>query len=399
MLRGVLAPQIRPNNVISNPATAVALANQPTSTPDTGNCPTATDTRLPDEIPASSDLISRSIIDALSSGASPAGIADTLRSDWRVLDEDGTARTDLDLTGDGVPEVIFAYSPPEDGGTLLIAGCLEGRYTLRYQTVSDEPAPPEILLNIDMNRDFLTDLLFVTRACDTTLDECSYRTHLITWQPDLGRFVSLLGTTILSENPPDATDIEPDEVYELIIRLSDDGDETTGPLRTGTIIYDWNGTVYVPSIPRLDAPEYRIQLIHQADRYFAEQDMIQAGLLYEDAITDDDLEDWWDEEKPTLVAYAFYRLILARAFADDGDDQLNGLFQLMRETFPETEPAPLFVELSRLFLENFIASRDISAACGTILPVIEAQPQETLDLLNRYGNRSPTYTANDLCPF
>ena len=57
-----------------------------------------------------------------------------------------------------------------------------------------------------------------------------------------------------------------DQIAEIVLQFTNAGNATTGPLRTGMTIYDWNGAAYVQSITQLDPPRFRIQVIHEADR-------------------------------------------------------------------------------------------------------------------------------------
>ncbi|MCC6802943.1 MAG: hypothetical protein IT319_08665 [Anaerolineae bacterium] len=43
-------------------------------------------------------------------------------------------------------------------------------------------------------------------------------------------------------------------------------------------------------------------------------------------------------------------------------------------------------------------TNNLHSACLRVQEVVLARP-DALDLLNRYGSRSPTYAAADLCPF
>jgi hypothetical protein len=54
--------------------------------------------------------------------------------------------------------------------------------------------------------------------------------------------------------------------------------------------------------------------------------------------------------------------------------------------------------MARAFIEAFQSESDVSSACDAVETIIAAQPQ-AVEQLNRYGSRSPSYTAQDLCPF
>jgi hypothetical protein len=397
-LRGVLStPDLSRFSNVSNPATVAALANQPTATPNTSACPTPVDdAELPDALPEGVGEIANALIRYLSSGGSPDRIGDVLDNSWQILGENGFVRTDLDLTGEGTPEVVASYAAPNEGGTLLILGCADGRYVLRYESISNEPEPPQVLQFGDINHDQLTDTLFTTPVCDGEDQTCNFQTQLISWKPELGRFVSLLGATIISDTDPQVKDMDGDQVGELVIRLESNGTSESGPLRTGVNIYDWNGAVYVLSIIQLDPPRFRIQVLHEADKEFALGNLDEATSLYLLASESEDLRAWYNDEVPILDAYTTYRLLLTRAAI--GDTELFPIYQPLAEAFPDPATEPVYATMARVFWETYQISNDIAEACAQVQAIVAEQPS-ALNLINRYGDRSPTYTEQDLCPF
>lgn len=405
-VNGVLNPDDIPlfdDSFVANPATAVAIVSEPSPTPENATCPPLTDNAALAGLPESTDEAAAEIARFLSAGGDPAALADGLREDWDALGESGFVRADLDLTGDAQAEVIVSLSLPGEGGTLLILSCLNRQYVARYQSVSDEPIAPELLLLGDMNRDDRTDLMFATRQCvpadpddpDST-QICRYQAGLVSWLPEEGRFVSLLGVTVASDGLPIIQDVDNDAVNEIVARVEDDGNAETGPLRTGVNIFDWNGTVYVLSIVQPDPPAYRIQVIHEADRYFAGRDMATAILLYQQALTDPDLRAWRNDETIALESYTLYRLLVAQVFSSSADVLTTA--QSISDRYPAQEPATVYVAMARAFWDTFQTTDSTATACAQVLSIVAAQP-DALDLINRYGSRSPTYGAQDLCPF
>ena len=396
-IRGVLTtPQATSGSQGSyNPATVEALAHRPTATPNTGICPPQSDAADLGEVPATGEEISREIVRFLSAGGSPTTLESALRDDWGILGESGFVRADIDLTGDAIPEIILGYVVPTEGGVLLIAGCEEGHYVLRQEIVLEENTPPILIQLGDTTNDGQNDLTFATQHCDED-DECLYQTHLLTWKMEEWRFVSLLGATIESDALPEVIDTDDDLVGEIVIRLERRGSVATGPLRTGLRIYDWNGSVYVLSIVQLDPPRYRIQVIQAADRQFMDGNTAEAISLYQLAFTDETLRNWFDDEETILDSYILYRLLLA--YAVGNSEETQGVYQRIQDTYLDPEQTPIYVELSRAFWDSFQHVSNLTTACRGVQTVIAEHP-ETLDLLNRYGSRNPTYTNQDLCPF
>lgn len=396
-INGVLPARSALESQIANPATAVALAAQPSPTPNTGACPAEGSPTLPTSRPTNDEGIVNTILDYLSGGGAPLALVARMRGSWDIMDTDGFIEN-IDLTNDGTPEILIGYTTPAERGKLIILGCEEGRYLLRYEAESDEATPPDMLLYQDMNFDSMPEALFTVRVCNPTGESCRYETRVITWSLNLGRFLSLTSGNIISDVQPNINDSDNDEVLEIIIRQEDDGDAQTGPLRTGTNIYDWNGSVYVLAFVQLDPPEYRIQSVYEADRFFREGRYTQALSFYEQVISDASLREWYADDDEILPAYALYRALITRAFIGSTLEQLQAIFDSSFELTDDPLDVPIFVDLSGVFFGEYQRTEDISAACAEALIFIEGQP-DVLDLLNRYGDRNPTYTAQDLCPF
>jgi hypothetical protein len=379
---------------LANPATAIALANQPTPTPNYSACPASGSPSLA-AMPPTGRGIEQEITHFLSDGGTPNALLDGLRA-WGLLTDQGVLRNDVDFTGGGVPNVTLTYHAPDDGGTLLILGCVNGLYSPLYQAITGGDAP-QIVAAGDMNFDHIPDLLFSNRQCSVdNPDDCGYRTQLITWQARDGRFVSLLNGPLNSIEPPTISDVDNDQVLEVVVRLSDPGNSTTGPLRTGVNIYDWSGAAYVLSIVQFDPPRFKIQVIQEADKAFARFDTQQAISLYQQAQTNTALRFWLNDEPAILDSYTLYRLVLMYAYIED--DNLLATYQAAIQAYPDPATQPVYIAMLDAFWNALQVTHNLHNACVEVQAIITARP-EAVSLLNRYGSRSPTYTAPDLCPF
>ena len=377
---------------LANPATALALASQPTATPDYSACPPVGGSPL-SEKPASGHDMTQEITRFLSDGGTVPALELGLRNDWDVLGDTGFIRNDLDLTGEGTPEVIVSYNAPDDGGRLLILGCANGEYVSRYQAITGGSVPQIVQIG-DMNFDQKVDVMFASELCD---EDCNYQTQLIEWSAERGRFISLLDSAIVNDSVPTLSDVDNDRVTEIVVRMSNPGDASTGPLRTGVNIYDWNGTAYVLSIIQLDPPRFLIQVLQQADKAFEQLNTDEAISLYELSVrSNNSLRFWYDDEPTILNSYGLYRLLLAYAYVED--ERRLDTYQTIVQTFPDPATAPVYVSMSAAFWDALQVTNNLHSACVDVQNIIQARP-EALALLNRYGSRSPTYTAQDLCPF
>lgn len=408
-VHGVLSPDQaqRPGDpAVFSPATIIAQSNQPTPTPDLSACPPLTNTREIAESVDNSDQILSEITRFLSAGGSPQRLENVMRESWGIMGDNsedsdtalGFIRTDLDLTGEGQPEIVFGYSPPDEGGTLLIVGCENRQYIILYRSVSDAIDAPRLILIGDMNRDFLNDLMFTIETCEFGIaDSCTFLTQLVSWEPSAGRFVSLLGARIISDEEPTLTDFDNDEVTEIVARLTNNGTAITGPLRTGTNIYDWNGTVYVLSIQELDPPEFRIQIIHEADRLLRMGNIPLAVQLYQQTLAEEsELRLWRDDEEDLLTSYALLKLLIARS-TDSPEDSLL-IYERIVTTFPDPAQTTVYIQLTQLYWDALQVTGSVQEACAEVRTFV-GQNTSAVDLMNRYGNRSPIYTPMDICPF
>jgi hypothetical protein len=379
---------------LANPATAVALANLPTQTPNYGACPSSGTPTLP-TMPLTGREIATTITNFLSDGGSAGALADGVRA-WGLLGDTGVIQSSVDFTGTDVPDILITYRAPDDGGTLLILGCVNGIYTSLYQAITGEETP-QIIQAGDLNFDTLPEVLFSSQSCSAEdADDCTYRTQLISWSPTDGRFVSLLNGAISSASPPTTADVDDDQIAEVVVRLTDPGTTSTGPLRTGVNIYDWNGAVYVLSIIQLDPPRFKIQVLQEADRAFNRLDTEQAISLYQLAQSNADLRYWFDDEPAILTSYTLYRLVLMYAYTED--DELLPTYSAALQAFPDAASAPVYIELLNTFWNGFQVTHNLHSACLEVQAIISSRP-EAVNLLNRYGSRSPVYAASDLCPF
>lgn len=379
---------------LANPATAVALANLPTATPDYAACPAQADPEPPPR-PLTGQETAAAITRFVSDGGSADALTGLLRDGWGLLNEAGIVRADLDFIGAGAPQLLLAYSAPGDGGTLLVLGCANGRYAPLYQSITG--SMPQIIFAGDMTYDGRAELLFASRQCSAeNPDDCAYRTLLMAWDGYEGRFINLLNAAISSVELPAASDVDGDQVLEVAVRLTSTGTSATGPLRTGLNIYDWNGQYYALSVVQLDPPRFLVQVIHEADRAFRRADFQQAISLFELARGDTGLRFWFNDEPALLRSYTLYRLALLYAYTDQTEKAL-GAFQAALDSFPPPN-APVYAEMITAFWNTFQTTNNLNSACRDVQAIVTARP-EAVGLLNRYGSRSPVYTAADLCPF
>jgi hypothetical protein len=381
------------------PATPVNIAAQTTPAPDFGACPPRADVPLEASAPQTLDVVIEESTRYLANGGDPGTLLETLREAWRVIPPAAPARGDIDYSGEGVAELLLPLAAADGQAALVVLGCRAGSAAVLYEARSDTATPPQILAFADVNRDRRNDLLFSAPTCPPERESdaaCDYRTQLLTWSAQRSRFVELLPADVLSAQPPTVSDFDNDEVSEVIVQLTRTGTAQTGPLRTGTHIYDWNGTQYVLSIVELDAPRFKIQALHEGDRALLRGDSASAKSIYQTAFDDPDLRFWFDDEPDILQSYTLYRLLQTQVLTLD-PAQLTTIGEIQR-LYPDLNTAPVYAVLAQAFYETFTSQSNVGSACAAVGAIIAGRP-DALAQLNRYGDRNPTYTETDLCPF
>lgn len=397
-------PTATPGNAISGflptpPARSPNLADfsVPTPTPRPQLCPLTYENVELGEKPTTNSA--DAILEYITAGGSIIALETFLRDDWDVFGETGFLYNETDLTGAGQPDLIISYAD-EESAKLLIYGCDSRRYVEIYRAEETTratdalPTPPQLITVQDINQNGVPDVVFAFREC--ALDRCEYRTQAIAWLNNANRFVGLISRGILSDELPVLIDIDDDQIQEFRIHLTALGDINTGPLRTGTKIYDWNGAEYVLSVTQPDPMRYQIQVIHEADRYLSAGRLDDAVRLYQRAMTDDTLRIWLRNEADDLTAYVLFRLLITRSA--QGQPDMSTVFERILADYPEGA-IPVYATLAKLYWEQYTASMNVSYACTNVRSAIETTHRDALNLLNRYGDRNPTYTISDICPF
>ncbi|MGQ9908265.1 MAG: hypothetical protein ACUVS2_05440 [Candidatus Flexifilum sp.] len=396
--RVVIAPLPSPLPTDADALAPEQAAAAPPPTPDRAACPPPNaEARLASDPAATASAISAQLAEYFSAGGSPTGAADALRARGWIGGQGGFVSANLDLTGEGRPEILAAFRADSANGpvgALAVFACADRAYRPIY-LYTDAASVPQIIATSDLNNDARPDLLFTAQRCADD-GACVYRTQIAAWSAASGELVNLLAGALESTELPALEDYDQDRVLELIVRQTDSGDARTGPLRTGFTVYDWNGVLYVRSIVRLNPARFTIQIIHDADAAFRQGALTDAIALYTLALTDPDLAEWLPDDEEVLAAYALYRSLIA--YAAQGDPAAGDVAAAARSRFPDPASAPVYMTLLETFWAAYSAGTPVSGACAAVNGIIAGRP-DAIDRLNRYGSASPTYTAGDLCPF
>ncbi|MFN8527743.1 MAG: hypothetical protein U0670_03935 [Anaerolineae bacterium] len=396
MIRAALPPP----NVIPldggaiNPATQAALTSRATPTPNLHACPGVSDSAvLIDTVPVTARAMELAIETFLSSGGTAIALQRDLDTVWNTLGGTGFVRNDIDLTGEGTADFVVSLTTPDEGGAIVILSCTNGRVTSLYREALGGQSP-SILRVEDMNADGRTDVLFSSQDC-LSGRSCVVRTQLA-GSVDGQRIVNLMAEVLETTDPIRIDDMDGDRINEIIVQFGSEGSPETGPQRTGFTVYDWDGFVYRAALTQLEAPRYLVQVMFDADQAFAAGQYEQAAAMYNAAIANPALESWQPDDRTVLPPYMLYRMLLAYSTLDDA--RRSDVQQAILVQYPDPATQPVYATMALTFWNAYQITNNLNSACLEVLSIIASRP-EALSQLNRYGSASPTYTAQDLCPF
>lgn len=387
-------------------------------------CPAPGSPTLPTQSPPFTRY-AETIVQYLSAGGASTVLEASLRRWGAITDLGGLVRPDRDFTGDGVPEVLIVALDPQrtnlipPPGDLFIFGCEEGAYRLLYQAgYALDQGAPVIISADDINGDYLNDMVYTVQTCGATA--CYGAVKIIEWRLALRNFASLLSEDIVEPYPQVVvSDIDGDGPKEVSVTSGLIASIAAGPQRIYTTIWKWDGTLYALSQTITSPAEYRIHVIHDADDALRAGDTATAVDLYRQAATDDRLLSWqYPDEALYLKAYARFRMVVAYALAGNITRAQSAYDALIAQYAPPTStpppdlpptiplPTPFgvvlpgsgFVEMARLFWQDYALNRNVGRACQIVTGYARANPA-SYEVLNSFGFANRTYTANDMCPF
>lgn len=350
-------------------------------------------------------------------------------------------KTIIDLTGDGLSELIFTETD-----FVYIAGCKNGIFEtfLEYKGTQRTPAIKEI---IDLNANGIPEIITLNAE-----RHAFFSIRILEW--DGAKFISLIKNVIANETYDfiggtafDYTiaDINNDGLMEIIATDNDQFlyENLLGvPLRTFTITIGWNGENFVIENIEPTFPKYRFQAIQDADFYVRNWKYKQALELYQQAIFDNDLE-WWSAERqeyegynafnsymedwhngapialtetatpyptmpaikadlteyPKLASYAYYRIMLLHIVQGNLAKAETTYNTLQEEFFHDQYGAP-YAEMARDFWQAYQQNQNMTDACGAAITYAAMHPEILIPLGSDYhGWQSHTYQPADVCPF
>jgi hypothetical protein len=347
----------------------------------------------------------------------------------------GTRSETIDLTGDGVVELVVHGL----GSGLLIFGCQTGRYATLFvlppflgaislASFFDEFA--------DMNANGVPEVAWFWS--DYGANDATNYFSIEEW--DGTQFVSLIESrlagpqfAVMFNGYPRVRDTDANGTLELILQGGvDEGLSACGFVqRVRTDTWMWNGERFVLDRYEYEAPVFRYQAVADGDAAFLEYAFEEALAHYQTAIFDVDLQlsNWFPPqpeycgmeggfyleveeldlvaERAQLEAFSRYRILQLHA-AQQTTDAAQVVYGELQTRFPTGAPGHEYAELAEVFWGEFQSTQSVSSACTAVLAFAAPRQDEILKQLEQVLWESlwvpSIYTEEQirpvyLCPF
>ncbi len=324
----------------------------------------------------------------------------------------GTVRGDLDFTGDGIADVLVAARDldqfpvgPYWPGNLFLLTCQNGQFVMQYTVAPTDMYPelvtPQIYALDDLTGDGVPDVLYDMPTCGAST--CFSNAQGVRWDASTGSFVTLLPEPI---NQPYSdftiTDQTGDGLLDIVVDGGMMGSAGAGPQRAYQYIYSWDGSLFTLEEQTLISNQHPIHLVNDADDLLIAGDYAGAITLYEQSYTDPSLErELWDAYEGwqrDLEAYARYKMIIATVQLGD-QAGAQALYDQLLADYPDAaQPGGVYVGYARLFWEAYTDSGDVGSACEAVTSQLPEDFSGQITL-NMYGYANKYYEALDMCPF
>jgi hypothetical protein len=330
----------------------------------------------------------------------------------------------VDITNDGVSDLIFdGFQQLYD--TFYILWCQDGHYNV----FSGQEAKFISMANrfyqiVDMNKNGLPEIVIYRNNC--TGNGC-YQFFIGEWNGKT--FVNLAPEIYLEgvkEEEIEIKDINNDGTLELILVGS--SYDFKVPWRQSIHTYIWDGSTFIEQPIEYVQPVYRFQAIQDADAAVLVGKYDRAMQLYQEAISNQNLE-WWSIERrdyeqiiidapwfhtPTpsvkpmedkteyyrLTAYAYYRIMLLHIVQGHESDA-GTVYKTLQQKFGNDSYGRPYVEMATAFWNTYQSTHRMYDSCAVAIQYAVAHAEILTPLGDgwAYGSQSHTYVPADVCPF
>ena len=378
---------------------------------------------LPEELEYPSPNTTETILDFLNAGGDGQALIARLK---QIYPSGGDFRGGYDfynVTGDQSPE--FLYVEIAYGGKLLIYSC----NTKEYELLATLPEKSDFLEYrmiqiVDLSMNGVPEIIVMgTGGVSFPISKI----YLYEWHGT--RFSNLGQVSILALRQTQINDVDRNGTNEILFIGDNPGCLSCKnfiPQRQRTIAYGWNGKEFAEILNEFEFPEYRFQAIQDADALAIIGRYDMAIHLYEEAISNKDLE-WWSFERleyeqalsdswipnlilpanptedkaeyPRLAAYAYYRIMLIH-LVQGNELEAEATYNTLHEKFSSDHSAQPYLEMATKFWEAHQSTHEMYDGCAAAIQYGAEHPEILIPLGSDYhGSQSHTYSPADVCPF
>jgi len=354
----------------------------------------------------------------------------------------------VDVTGDGVPEVLLDLTfKPFYGSVLLVLGCRNGAYvTLLNMPTGDQSKDMEldgthnfsgIRFVQDLNGNGVRDIVFdeINNLGAHGYGSLDYQ--ILEWNGstlvDLADQNQIGSSAITQSDASSASTLRDhgNGTQELVLpavpgKYSYYGGSDAE--RTREYIYAWNGAHFTQYCWRYtEPPKYIADAAMDGDnesscRHFDAAQRAYQSLIYDTVLLPwNNLEDFGGYNSccvvnPTLVpdpnerivleAYVRYRIILLHAVQNEKQAAAAD-FDILTKKYSAGQPGFLFVGLARAFMDTYSASNGVTTGCQSAITYVRAHLEifRVFDIYDFNSGGLPTnaFRISDhleqICPF
>ena len=340
--------------------------------------------------------------------------------------------TVIDITNDGMADIVIENSL--SGNWIGIASyvCMNGSYEEFGFAGSDSPFHLPFLAGIkDLNNNGVPEIAVVKDNCWGN-GRCQ-EARIFEWNSV--EFIDLSYKYEFSPHWGDLSlsfdDIDKNGTIEILFHEGPHQSGyalSNGPLREFNEIYSWDGKKFAPVMKEMNPPLYRFQAIDDADQMALIGRYDKALILYKEAINNKELLPysfelsfyyreslgWWynpeiiatptpypsdPAEYPSLVAYAYYRIMLLH-LVQGQEAEAASTYQTLQETFGTDPYAAPYIEMTTAFWESYQSTQRMYDGCAAAIQYAVEHPEILIPLGSDYhGWQSHNYVPVDVCPF
>jgi hypothetical protein len=389
---------------------------RPTDTPEPTVPPTVTPGLAAEDVcpppgnpkwparPESLEEYAQVLSDFLTLGADAGALEATLL-DWGalaptespVLGGEQDPLQSLDLTGDGVPEILAIvvdpeapFSPPP--GDLLIFYCWEAAVVRAFSAMDVDGGAwlGYFLLEIrDLNGNGLPNVAYVSMTCGA--HTCFHRLHIVEWDGVV--FQNLIPD--FEPLPYGTFEIGDGQVRAQAAGFASAG---AGDQRSYHETWDWDGRIFALTDSHWGPPVVRVHFLYDGDDALMEGDYAAAIENYRAALLSTDMYTGLflpQAGEITLEAFARFKLLVAYAVTGD-DTSLEETYQSLSDAVIEAADAYVYLLMAQAFRAEILAGRGPGVACEAAVAVAADYPKAVDSLYAGYAN-TMYYEPEDLC--